>query len=82
MASRAAQFEAGAQAGKARRVGMAPRLVAAVAILMLVLASALGGCQMRGDVRPLSSDIVPPPVMVEVPPQCRDEKGRIAGACC
>ena len=49
---------------------------------LLLLASALTGCQMRGDVRPLSSDIVPPPVMVDVPVQCRDEKGRIVGARC
>lgn len=52
------------------------------AAMLLALASCLTGCQMRGDVRPLSSDIVPPPVLVDVPSECRDASGRIVAARC
>ncbi len=43
-----------------------------------VLAVALGGCQMRGDVRPLSSEAPPPPVFVDVDTGCHAPGARYA----
>lgn len=40
----------------------------AAALLAIVLTA--GGCQMRGDFRPLSSEGVPPPRLVDVPRPC------------
>lgn len=41
-------------------------------------ALALAACQFRGDVRPLSSDIVAPPRFAESIPACRAAGGRFA----
>ena len=41
------------------------RAAAALAVIL-----ALGGCQTRGDFRPLSSEGVPPPRLVDVPRPC------------
>ena len=51
--------------GRARRAGT-----------WLAIALVLGGCQMRGDFRPLSSEGVPPPRLVDVPRPCTDAEAR------
>ena len=43
--------------------------------LLVVLAA---GCQMRGDVRPLSSEVPPPPVFVDAPQACSAARSRFA----
>ena len=50
-------------------------------ILPLCVASALAvlaGCQMRGDLRPLSSEVPPPPNLVEAPARCTAARARFA----
>ncbi|RZL91989.1 MAG: hypothetical protein EOP82_11475 [Variovorax sp.] len=38
----------------------------------------LAGCQMRGDLRPLSSEAPPPPAFVEAPANCIASRARFA----
>ena len=40
--------------------------------------AALAGCQMRGDVRPLSSELPPPPVFAAPPEGCQPGGARFA----
>ena len=40
-------------------------------LALATAASLLAGCQWRGDVRPLSSEGVPPPRIVDVPRPCQ-----------
>ncbi|MDB5828906.1 MAG: hypothetical protein JWQ73_3126 [Variovorax sp.] len=47
-----------------------------LALSLCALAST--GCQFRGDVRPLSSDIAAPPRFVEATPACRAAGARFA----
>jgi len=45
--------------------------------LLLIVALA-AGCQMRGEVRPLSSEMPPPPVFVAAPESCSAARSRFA----
>ncbi|MEJ8846795.1 I78 family peptidase inhibitor [Variovorax rhizosphaerae] len=46
---------------------------------LLLGAAGLAGCQMRGDVRPLSSELAPPPRFAEsMPEECRSTEARFA----
>ncbi|RYZ03732.1 MAG: hypothetical protein EOO24_13535 [Comamonadaceae bacterium] len=59
---------------------VSPRALAVAAIVM-----ALGGCQTRGNFRPLSSEGVPPPQLVDVPRPCtaaETARDRVAGKRC
>ncbi|VTU36877.1 hypothetical protein H6CHR_04817 [Variovorax sp. PBL-H6] len=40
------------------------------ALLLLVLVLMLEGCQFRGEPRPLSSEVPPPPAFVDAPARC------------
>ena len=46
--------------------------------MILLAVGALAGCQMRGDVRPLSSEAPPPPAFVDAPPRCTAARSRFA----
>lgn len=51
----------------------------------VAIALVLGGCQTRGDFRPLSSEGVPPPQLVDVPRPCTAAEAagdRTAGTRC
>ncbi|MEJ8854660.1 I78 family peptidase inhibitor [Variovorax robiniae] len=46
---------------------------------ILLGTAGLTGCQMRGDVRPLSSELAPPPRFAEgMPEECRSTEARFA----
>lgn len=47
----------------------------ALLLLSLVL---LGGCQFRGEPRPLSSEALPPPAFVDAPARCTATRARFA----
>jgi hypothetical protein len=49
-----------------------------IALALVLAALPLPGCQMRGDVRPASSDIEPPPAFAQTPETCRAAEARFA----
>ena len=44
----------------------------------VLAAAALGACQMRGDFRPLSSELPPPPAIAQVSGECQASGARFA----
>jgi hypothetical protein len=48
------------------------------AMALLLGVASLAGCQMRGDVRPLSSELPPPPAFGAAPQECRASEARYA----
>jgi hypothetical protein len=50
----------------------------ALAAVLLSMGFALAGCQTRGDVRPFSSEVPPPPQFVAVSEKCNANDARFA----